>query len=311
MALSNSSNYTLNGTELITSAFELIGIASAGEPLEPEDSATALVTLNLMLKALSQKLNIWKRKTASITLVADQVTYTIGQKSAGNATSLSAGNLVDSGANFNTDNIVVGDTVKNTTASTSTTVSAVTSTKTLAMTADIFTVGSEAYEITSADVSAPRPLKILECNRKGSAGDEIRMTEMTRNEYENLPNKTASGPPINYHYDPTLNNGTFYVWQSPDTAAVSDWTIELVFHAPIEDMDAGTDDIDCPPENQEAVVINLAYRLSGRFGGLTASEKQILRADAKEALDLAEGYDQEDGTVQFVPEVDFSDYGYY
>lgn len=303
MATSNSSNYALNGTELLTSAFELIGVASAGEPLAPEDSATGFVVFNIMLKALQRKLNIWKRKTASITLVKSQVKYTIGQKSAGSATSLSAGNLVDSGANFNTDNIVVGDTVKNITAGTSTTVSIVTSTTALAMTADIFTVGSEDYEITSADVSAPRPLKILECNRKGTIGDEIRMNIMTRNEYENLPNKSSPGPPINFHYDPTLNNGSLYIWQAPDTAAVSDWTIELVYQATIEDVDSGTNDIDCPPENIEALIINLAYRLSGRFGGLTASEKKIMRRDAKDALDLAEGYDQETGSILFQPEV--------
>jgi hypothetical protein len=303
MALSNSSNYTLNGTELLTSAFEIIGVAQAGEPLEPEDSATGFVVLNLMLKALQNQLNIWKRKTLSIPLTLSKISYTIGQKSAGNATSLLADNLVDSGANFNTDDVVAGDTVKNITSGTSATVSTVTSTTTLTLDSDIFTIGTEAYEITSADVSAPRPMEILECNRKGTAGDEISMIAMTRNEYENLPNKTSAGAPINYHYDPTLGNGTFYIWQAPDASAVTDWTIELVYRATIEDIDEGTDDIDCPPENLEALVINLAYRLSSRFGGMTSSEKQILRADAADALALAVGFDQESGSVFFQPEM--------
>ncbi len=303
MTTSNSSNYSLTALELITDALEPLGIARAGEPLEPEDSATALRKLNLMLKSLQQKLNIWKRKTLTITLVVDQVIYTIGQKGAGVATSLSASNLVDSIANFNTDNVIVGDTVKNITAGTSTTVSTVTSTTTLALASDIFTVGTESYEITSADVSAPRPLKILECKRKGTAGDEITVNMLTRNEYENLPNKTSNGAPISYHYDPTLDNGTFYIWQAPDAAAVTDWTIELVYQAPIEDVDLLTDSIDCPSENLEALSMNLTYRLSSVFGGLTASEKSVLRQDAKDAIDLAEGYDQEDGSVYFYPEI--------
>jgi len=303
MPLSNSTNYTLNGTELMTSAFEMIGVAHGGEDLEPEDSATALVTLNIMLKALQQKLNIWKRKTATINLIENQVIYKIGQKSAGNATSLSANNLVDSGANFNTDSVQIGDTVKNTTAGTSTTISAVTSTTQLALASDIFTVGTEAYEITDADVSAPRPMKILKCNRKGSAGDEITVNAMTRNEYESLPNKATNGAPISYHYDPTINNGTFYIWLSPDAAAVAEWTIELVYQATIDDLDAATDSIDIPSENLEALVISLAYRLSWRFGGLSASERRDLKADAREAVDLAEGYDQESGSVYVVPEI--------
>jgi hypothetical protein len=304
MSTSNSNNYSLTAGDLIEASFEDIGVAEGGEPLEPEDAKTALRALNIMLKALQKKLNIWKRKTVSIPLILNQYIYTIGQKSAGNATSLSANNLVDSGANFNTDNIQVGDTVKNITAGTSTTVSTVTSTTSLALASNIFTVGTEAYEITDADVSAPRPQMILECNRKNSSGNEITVNKLTRNEYENLPNKTTSGQPISYHYDPTINNGTFYIWQAPDASAVSDWTIELVYQSPIEDVDSTNDSIDVPSENYEALLLNLSYRLSRKFGGLSSTEKQILRADAKDALDLAEGYEQnQDGDVFVYPEI--------
>lgn len=303
MPTSNSTNYTLNGTEAIESALEILGAAQAGEPLEADDTATALRHYNLMLKALQRKLNIWKRKTATINLVLAQYIYTIGQKAAGNAKTLSSGNLVDTGADFTNDDIQAGDTVKNITAGTSTTVATVTSSTILILNSDIFTLGTEAYEITSADVSAPRPLKILECNRKGTAGDEITINELTRNEYENLPNKTSPGAPISYHYDPTLNNGTFYIWNAPDASAVTDWTIELVYQATIEDMDSLADSVDCPAENLEAIVINLAYRLSSVFGGLSASERNTLRADAKDSLDDASGFEQENGSIFFVPEL--------
>jgi len=302
MSTSNSYNYTMVASDLIESSLEPLGAAQGGEPLEAEDAATALRVLNMMVKALQMKLNIWKRKTASITLVSGQTSYTIGQKSKGSTTSTSAGNLVDSGANFNTDNVQVGDTVKNLTDSTSTTVSAVTSTTELDVADDIFTSG-ESYEITDADVSAPRPLKILECNRKDSSGNEITMPKLTRNEYENLSNKTSSGPPINYHYDPSRVNGTLYVWQAPDATAASTWTVEIVYQAPIEDLDSLNDTIEVPSENLEALSINLAYRLSPRFGGLTIGEKQLLRQDAKDALDDAEGFDQEQGSVFVVPEI--------
>jgi hypothetical protein len=304
MSTSNSTNYTLTASELITSALEPLGVAQSGEPLEPEDSASALVVLNMMLKALQNKLFLWKRKTVSITLVAAQTAYSIGQKSAGNATSLSAGNLVDSGANFNTDNVIVGDTVKNITAGTSTTVSAVTSTTTLAMTVDIFTVGTETYEITSDNVSAPRPMKILECNRVRSDGNEVPLNKLTSNEYENESNKTSPGAPISYYYDKQLNNGTLNIWQAPDTSAVSEWTLRVVYQSTIEDIDLLTETIDCPSENLEALQINLTYRLSGRFGGLSASERAVLRQDAKDALNDAEGFDQEDGSIYFQPEME-------
>ena len=304
MTTSNSTNYTINATELITSGFEIVGTAQAGEPLAEEDVVPALRILNVLLKAMQKKLNIWKRKTVSIPLVAGQYIYTIGQKSAGTATSLSANNLVDGVADFNIDNIRVGDTVKNITAGTSTTVSTVTSTTQLALAADIFTVGTETYEITDADVSAPRPLEILECNRKRTDGSEVPLNPLTRNEYEALSNKTSPGPPIDYHYDPTINNGTLYIWQAPDATAVSEWTLELVYRAPIEDVDSLTDNIDIPAENLDALIVNLGYRFDiHRFGSLSSSDKQLLRSDAKDALDLAEGYDQESGSIMVYPEI--------
>jgi hypothetical protein len=282
MSTSNSTNYTLTATELITSALEPLGVAKAGEPLEPEESAMALVVLNMMLKALQNKLNLWKRKAVSITLVATQTAYTLGQKSAGSATSLSAGNLVDSGANFNTDNVIFGDTVKNVTAGTSTTVSAVTSTTALALAVDIFTVGSEAYEITSDNISAPRPMKILECNRVRSDGNEVPLNKLTSNEYESESNKTSAG-----------------------ASAVSEYTLRVVYQSPIEDIDLLTETIDCPSENLEALQMNLTYRLASRFGGLTASERAVMRQDAKDALDDAEGFDIDaDYSIYFQPDME-------
>ena len=303
MATSNSTNYTLNATELITSGFEIVGTAQAGEPLAEEDAESALRILNVLLKAMQKKLNIWKRKTVSIPLVAGQYIYTIGQKSAGTATALSANNLVDGAANFNIDNVQVGDTVKNISVGTSTTVSTVTSTTQLALAADIFTTVAD-YEITDADVSAPRPLEVLECNRKRSDGSEVLLNPLTRNEYEALSNKTSPGAPIDYHYDPTINNGTLYIWQAPDASAVSEWTLELVYHATIEDVDSLTDNIDIPAENLDALIVNLGARFDlHRFGSLSSSDKQMLRDDAKEALDLAEGYDQESGSIMVYPEI--------
>lgn len=301
---SNSSNFTLNAVELLTSAFEMIGVAKAGEPLDDEDAQPGYVTLNVMLKAMQKKLNIWKRKTFTITLVAGQYLYTIGQKSKGTTTSTSANNLVDTAANFNRDNIQVGDTVFNTTDGTSTTVSGVTSITQLALATDIFTSG-ESYELTNADVSAPRPQIIVDCNRKNSTGNEVKMNPLTRRGYEDLPNKTSPGPPISFHYDPSLTNGTMYIWQAPDAAAVAEWSVEVVSQQPIEDIDAATDEFDVPAENYEALIIGLAYRLSWRFGGLTASERRDLKADAKDAMELAEGYEQnQDGDVQIYPEIE-------
>lgn len=68
----------------------------------------------------------------------------------GTNTSVTASKLVDSGATFVTDGVLVGDSVRNDTDSTITTVSAVDSETQLALNADIFTAGSKAYYVGDA-----------------------------------------------------------------------------------------------------------------------------------------------------------------
>ena len=67
----------------------------------------------------------------------------------GTATSVVSDQLVDSSATFISDGVSVGDVVRNTTASTSTTVSAVTSETELTLEADIFSTAGHAYEVVS------------------------------------------------------------------------------------------------------------------------------------------------------------------
>ncbi|MBT8449024.1 MAG: hypothetical protein KJO69_05010, partial [Gammaproteobacteria bacterium] len=259
MATSNSSNYTLNRDEIIRLAYGDIGVGAEGEPLEAELIEIASKRLNLMLKAWSAHgLKLWKRKEKSITLVASQASYSLGQKSAGTATTDSANKLVDNSANFLIDNIAVGDIAYNITDGTSAAITAIDNTTTVSFASDLFPDGDEDYEISSADVSIPRPLEIIECNRVDSSNNESTMTGMTLNEFDSLSNQTTEGTPVNYFYDPTLGNGTFKIWPAPDTAAASEYTVKIIYHAPIEDMDDSTDDFDVPQEWLEPIMNGLS-----------------------------------------------------
>jgi len=302
MATSNSSNFTVNRDELIRSSFEMVGVAVSGEPLAVEDINKANVVLNMMLKAFQQYgLHLWKRKTVPITFVASQASYTLGQKTAGTATTDTLNSLVDAGATFSTDSVVVGDTVKNITDSTSALVTGVTNETTLTFASDLFPDGDEVYEITSANVSTPRPLRIVEANRIDSSSNSTTMTALTLAEYENLPNKTSEGTPIDYYYDPTLNNGTLHVWLVPDAVAVSTYTKEIITSATMEDMDSATDDFDCPSEWYEAITHGLAYRMSFRYPLEKLGEQDRIKVLADESLELAIGFGQEDGSIYIQP----------
>jgi len=292
-----SYNYKQNRDELIRESYAEIGVGVGGEPLDPDLIAKASRRLNIMLKAWqAYGVKLWKRNSKSFPLVTTQAVYTMGQKSAGTATTDSANKLVDLGANFITDKISVGDISYNITDGTSGAITAIDSTTTLSFATDLFPDGDEAYEISNADVSIPRPLSIIECNRKDTDGHEVTVEFLTRNEYDELSNKASPGTPVNFHYDPTLNNGTFYVWPTPDTAAASEYSIDIIYNSPIEDVDASTDDFDFPQEWFEAALYGLAYRLAPAHG-LPQTERTMLKADMIEAIELVRDYDVEEGSV--------------
>ena len=303
MATSNSHNYTINRNEAIKEALSLVGVGVEGESVEPEDTSIASRKLNLMIKAWqAYGIKLWQRDEHDITLVASQNTYTLGQKSEGTATTDSANKLVDNSANFLIDNIAVGDTAYNVTDGTSAAVTAIDDYKTLSFASDLFPDGNEVYMITSADVSVPRPLRILDCERVDTNGNNTSLTLLTKQEWDDLSNKTTTGTPVNYHYDPTLNNGTLYIWQMPDATIASTYTLKITVNSPLEDMDSSTDDFDFPQEWLEAITYGLAYRLAPTYG-LPQTERTMLKMDMDEALNLARDYDSEDGSIFFQPEV--------
>lgn len=148
------------------------------------------------------------------------------------------------------------------------------------------------------DLTADRPLKIIECEREDSNGNDADLTWVARSEI--FGQSSSTGTPTQYHYEPTLSNGTLRVWPTPDATAASTWTLKLLVQSPIEDMDNSTDDFDCPQEWYEAITMNLAYRLSSRYP-LPIEEKRLLRADSEKALQLALGFDVEE-SIYFQPD---------
>lgn len=136
-----------------------------------------------------------------------------------------------------------------------------------------------------------RPLKVLYAELVDSSNNSTNMTWVPRVEYQNLPYST--GTPVQYHYEPTLGNGTLRVWPIPTSTDASTYDIKLLVQTPIEDMDAGTNDFDFPQEWLEAITYNLAYRLAPRFA-LNPADRNFLKRDAEQALELALSYDRED-----------------
>ena len=86
MALSGSYNYTqsVSRADVIEAAYKAIGMVAKGDDPSANETADAVVTLNLMLKSAqgppsywARGLKLWKRERIEVTLVADQVSYSL------------------------------------------------------------------------------------------------------------------------------------------------------------------------------------------------------------------------------------------
>lgn len=307
MATSNSYNYSIDRDTLIRSAFELVGVAIQGEDLNSDDITVAARALNLMIKAwVVHGLQVWKRRTYTIDpLVLNKQWYELGTNVLRPVTLTGSGTTAT--ATLTNHGFSTGDTVTitgatdtdfNVTDGSITVTDKDTFTYTGAGTLDASDSGS--CQKTGTDTIV-RPERILDASRVNSDGDETSMTELTRDEYENLPNKTTAGEPINFHYERKTGAGRFYIWPVADSTSVSDYTIDLVYQIPIEDMDSATDDFDFPPEWLEPLAYGLAVRLAPRYG-LNIGERRMLQIEADIALETVKDYDVEDGSIYFQPD---------
>jgi hypothetical protein len=77
MAFSTTSDHIQTGTNIITEAFELLGVLQAGGTIHDDDKTSALRTLNNLLKAWAADTQIFAQSEYELTLVADDGQYTL------------------------------------------------------------------------------------------------------------------------------------------------------------------------------------------------------------------------------------------
>ena len=110
----------------------------------------------------------------------------------------------------------------------------------------------------------PTPYRVLGCRYRNSSSIDTPMTEMTYDEYYDLPNKAATGTPTTFMFDPQLTSNTLYIW--PLLSSVSTETIRATIQRRFEDIDDLANDLDVTAEHFSTVGLNLAARLADDYG---------------------------------------------
>lgn len=129
---------------------------------------------------------------------------------------------------------------------------------------------------------------------------QVEMTQMPIVDFSKLP-RASTGIPVNYTYQPTINQGTLSVWPKPDSTVPANSYLQIIYQRPIEVFDAAGDNPDFPQEWGNALIYNLALSLSDEYG--VAADKQArIEKSAANHLATAISNSTEQGSLFFQPD---------
>jgi len=312
MAVSGSVDFKLNRNQLIDEAMAIIGVNSEGENPTAFEIARANSSLNMMIKAWqADGLQLWTRKTGTVFLEKDKVSYTLGPngsyatKDTPVITQLTA-DVATSDTTMPVDSttgmtaldkalVVLDDSTIHLD-----TVASVTDGTNFELTTGVASAASDnAYVYTFTNL-IDRPLRILHSNNRNTSGIDIPMIKISQDEYQDLPNKTstASGISTQYYYDPQLDDGVLYPWP---VMGSDNYILKIVYLKPFDDMDASTDDFEFPQEWLEAITYGLAARLCPIFGVPSPIWDRI-RGIARQMKEDVMGFDVENASMFIQPD---------
>lgn len=120
-------------------------------------------------------------------------------------------------------------------------------------------VGTSTYTMgTAGTASTVRAKKILNAFVRDSDNYDHPVEIISENQYNGIPDKTASSRPYWLFYDPKYAVGTINLYPTPDaTETVYIESLQL-----LQDLDDVTTTITLPDEYEEAIIYNLAVRLA-------------------------------------------------
>ena len=150
----------------------------------------------------------------------------------------------------------------------------------------------------SISLSTANPYRVVDCRFRNTSSIDTPMEELTRQEYYDIPQKTSTGIPTSWYFDPQRDTNTLYIW--PVLSSVTTETIRFTYQRRYEDVDDLSNDIDVPQEHLSVVGFNLAARLADNYGKAGPHVDRIV-ARAQQLLEEALDADRPE-IVRFVPE---------
>lgn len=157
----------------------------------------------------------------------------------------------------------------------------------------------------TSSYSLPAARRVVEVRKRDTNSRDTPLGPLSRADYFNLPNKTQQGSLTSWWFDPQRATRTLYVWQVPDTAAATNFTLRYTYQRVIEDIDALDNDADVPQEWLEALAYALAGRLTLPFQTITTNPSLTAKIEERAAVlyDQLATEDQNDASLFIYPDM--------
>lgn len=311
MATSGSIDFNITADKIIRKALALIAERAAEIPLTNNEISDGLESLNIMVKNWqSQGLHLWKRAEGVLFLDAGISSYLLGPDGAEatleddfintelNSLAIATATVL---VVANTANMTAGDFIGielDDGTRQWTTIVTVDSPTGLTITDPLTDSAAIDNSIFTYTTILERPLRIEDARRtRLDSNTEVPLNKWARQEYFAQTNKTSQGTPTNFYYQPTLENGQIYIWQTSDSVRQ---VLKFTFQQTIGDFDTTSNTPDFPIEWAQPLIWGLASMIGPEYD---APLDKLDRIDVKAAKFLEDilGWDEEITSLNIQP----------
>ena len=305
MARSGTKDFSITRNDIINAALRKIGEWDSGESPSGPEVADAAQALNLLVKQFTAAgAEIWLQKEITLFLQDGQKSYLLGPTGDNVTESYVETALTDGEPGTETsivvdsitgildgdyigimqdDDSIHWDTVNGTPAG-----STVTITNGLA---SVAAAGNKVYAYTT---KAFRPAKLIFCNTRDNNDYDTQVDLIGEIEYRTLSLKGSSGRPDQVWYQPTLDNGTLYVWPVVPGSTVNKLIISAQYYP--DDFDVASNNPDFPIEWGNALIWGLANELAPEYQ-VDLRQQSAIAQRAVNHLNEALDFDVENASI--------------
>lgn len=311
MTTSGTATFVYNRDQIIKMAYRKLGIINASETPSAQLIQDASDALNLWVKALNATgLHIWTETEATVFLQPGQTGYDIGTGSTDHAAETYTSTTLSTAAASGATSINVTSATGFTTAYNigvvldsgsifwTTQNGAVTGTS-APLLAGLSGSASAGNAVYVYQTNILRPLRVVSTRRYNFASKiDTQMIAMSRVDYRNQPNKTATGVPTQTFYDPkggTNVMGRLHVWPAPSDATNA---VRMTWWRPVQDFTSSANTPDLPQEWGLCLIWNLAKEMGPEFD-VTPNRWAMIKEMATGHLDNVSGFDREPESYLF------------